>query len=79
MGWEMREEVRSVNQSGPRVGGVVNLLHAGGGDVGVNLGGAEVGVAEQFLDAAEICPVIEQMGGEAVPQFVRADFERDVE
>ena len=37
---------------GSRVGGVVDLLHAGGGDVGVDLGGAEVSVAEEFLDAA---------------------------
>ena len=63
--------------SGAGVGSVIDLLHAGGGDVGVDLGGAEVGVAEELLDAAEVGAVVEEVGGEAVPEFVRADLEAD--
>ena len=59
------------------MGGIIDLLHAGGGDVGVDLGGAEVGVAEELLDAAEVGAVVEEVGGEAVPEFVRADLEAD--
>ena len=62
---------------GTWMGGVVDLLHAGGGDVGVDLGAAEVGVAEAFLDAAEVGSVVEEVGGEAVAEFVGADFEAD--
>ena len=53
---------------GTWMGGVVDLLHAGGGDVGVDLGAAEVGVAEAFLDAAEVGSVVEEVGGEAVAE-----------
>ena len=45
--------------------------------MGVDLGGAEVGVSEQFLDAAEISSVVQEVGGEAVAEFVRTDFESD--
>ena len=34
------------------------------GDVGVDLGGADVGVAEHALDGAEVGTVHEQVGGE---------------
>ena len=64
-------------RSGAGVGGIIDLLHAGGGDMGVDLGGAEVGVAEKLLDAAEVGAVVEEVGGEAVPEFVRADLEAD--
>src|SRR5205807_28046 len=50
--------------------------HAGGAaveDVGVDHGGADVGVAEQVLDGADVAARLEQVGGEAVPQGVRAD------
>ena len=40
-------------------------------DVGVDLGGGEVGVAEEFLDGAEIVVVFEEVGGEAVAEGVR--------
>ena len=49
---------------------VVGLFEAVGGEVGVDLGGDEVFVPEQFLHAAQIGAAVEQMGGEAVPQLV---------
>ena len=42
-------------------------------DVGVDLGGGDVGVAEEFLDDAEVGAVLEQVGGEGVAQEVRVD------
>lgn len=68
---------RSEFLSGTGVGGVVDLFHTGGGDVGVDLGGGEVGVAEELLDAAEVGSVVEEVGGEAVAQFVGTDLELD--
>ena len=41
-------------------------------DVGVDLRRGQIAMAEQFLHAAEVGPAIQQMGGEAVPQGVRA-------
>src|SRR5579885_3823161 len=55
-----------------RVGLLVALLKAVGRHVGVNLRGAQAAVAEQFLHAADVGAVVEQVGGEAVPQRVRA-------
>ena len=60
--------------SRPRMGGVIDFLHPLGGYVGVNLGGREAGVAEQALHAAQVGAGIEEVGGEAVTEFVRADF-----
>ena len=42
-------------------------------DVGVDLGGGEVGVAEHLLDRAEVGAALEQVGGEAVAERVRRD------
>ena len=55
------------------MGGVVDLFHAVGRQVRVDLGGAEALVAEQFLDAAQVGAVVEQVRREAVTQRVRAD------
>ena len=41
-------------------------------DVGVNLSCRQIAMTEQFLHAAEIGSAIQQVGGEAVPQRVRA-------
>ena len=38
--------------------------------MGVDLGGGDVGVTEQFLDGAEVVVVGEKMGGEAMAQGV---------
>ena len=53
------------------MGGVVGALEAFGGQVGIDLGGDQVGVAEQFLDAAQVRAGVEQVGGVTVPQLVR--------
>ena len=43
-------------------------------DVGVDLGGGDVGVAEHFLDDAEVGAVVEEVGGEAMAELVGMDF-----
>ena len=43
------------------------------GDVGVYLGGGDVGVAEHLLNGADICPVLNKMRREGVPEGVRGD------
>ena len=42
-------------------------------DVGVDLGGGDVGVAEEFLDDAEVGAIFEEVSGEAVAQEVWVD------
>lgn len=39
-------------------------------DVGVEHGGADAGVAQEFLDGPDIVSVFKQVGGEAVPEGV---------
>ena len=46
------------------------------GDVGVDLGGGDVGVAEQGLHRAQIGAALQQVGGEGVAQDVRTDLGR---
>ena len=53
---------------------VVGLLEPLGRDMRVNLGGDEMGVAEQFLHAAQIRSGIEQVRGVAVTQLVRGEL-----
>ena len=53
--------------------GVVGFFEPFDGDVGVNLRGGEVGVTEEFLDAAEIGAAIEEMRGVTVAEFMRSD------
>ena len=43
------------------------------GHVRVNLGGGNVGVAEQFLNHPQVGAVLEQVRGKAVPQHMRRD------
>ena len=50
---------------------VVGPLEAFGGQVGIDLGRDQVGVAEQLLHAAQVRAGIQQMRGVAVPQLVR--------
>lgn len=38
--------------------------------MGVDGGGGDVGVAQQHLHGAQVCPVVEQMGGKGVAQGV---------
>ncbi len=44
----------------------VDFAKVGVGDVSVDLGGGDVGVAEHGLDAAEVGAVHEEVGGERV-------------
>ena len=46
-------------------------------DVSVDLGGGDVGVAEQFLDNTQIRSVLEQVGCKGVPQEVGVDVLRE--
>ncbi len=41
-------------------------------DMRVNLRRNEMGVAQKLLDAAQIGPGVEDVGGEAVAEFVRS-------
>ncbi len=55
-------------------GGVfLDLLEAVGVDVGVDLGGGDVGVSEEFLDDAEVGAAGEEVGGEGVAEGVGVD------
>ncbi len=45
----------------------VLFLHVVVCQVRVDLGGGDTGVAQQFLNVPEGSPVLQQMGGEAVP------------
>src|SRR6266567_5673921 len=49
-----------------------------GGDPGIERRGVELGVTEQHLDDADIDVLLQQMGGEAVPQGVQRDALVDV-
>ncbi len=43
------------------------------GDLGIERGRFELAVPEQHLDDADVDVLLEQVGGETVPQRVRAD------
>ena len=51
----------------------VNLPQPVAGDVRINLRRADVRVAEQLLDHAQVRAVLQQMRRKAVPQHVRRD------
>src|SRR5204863_10113383 len=53
------------------MGLVVDTAQALAADVGVDLRGSQVGVAEQLLHGPEVGAPVEQMGGEGVAQGVR--------
>ena len=56
-----------------RMGLVVDFAEVAPRDVGVDLGGGEAGVAEEFLDGAQVGAGLEQVGGEGVAERVGAD------
>ena len=64
---------------GAGVGLVVHRPQPGDGDVRVQLRGSQRRVAEQFLHDAQVRAALEQMGGGAVAQPVRADVGRTVD
>lgn len=43
-------------------------------EVGVDLGGGDVGVAEEFLNHTQVGAAFEEVGGEGVAEEVRVDF-----
>ena len=63
-------------RSGPRVRLPIDRRQPFGRHVGVDLGGRQARVAEQFLDAAQVGAALEQVGRRRVAQPVRAEFGR---
>lgn len=51
----------------------MDFFEVGIGDVGVDLSGGDVGVAEHGLDGAKVSAVHEEVSGEAVAQGVGGD------
>jgi len=49
----------------------VGFPQSAGADMGVNLGGCEAFVSEEFLDAAEVSSAVKQVSGEGVSECVR--------
>ena len=58
--------------SGSRVCLMINIQQSLLRDVGVDLSCGQISMAEQFLHAPEIGPAVQQVGGKAVSQRVRA-------
>ena len=56
------------------MGRVVSFFQPLDGDVGIDLRRHEMGVAEEFLDAAEVGAAIEKMRGVTVAEFVGREF-----
>lgn len=52
---------------------LVDFFEMGVGDVGVDLSGGDVGVAEHGLDGTEVGAVHKEVGGEAVAEGVGRD------
>lgn len=52
---------------------VNDVFQADVGDVGVDLGGVDVGVSEHELYGTQIDAVVDEVGGEGVAQAVRAE------
>lgn len=59
--------------SGPGVGPVVDFRQVLKIEMGVDLGGLDIRVPEQFLYCPEVTAGFEQMGGERMTQHVRMD------
>ncbi len=63
--------------SGPGVELVVNLTEPVAADVGIDLGRRDLAVPEHELDGPEVRAALEEVGGEGMPQDVRADLRGD--
>ncbi len=48
----------------------MDLAETSSGDMGIGFGGGDAGMAEEFLDDAEIGPVFEEVGGEGMSEHV---------
>ena len=53
------------------MGAIIDGQQPGGVDVGIALGRRQRGMAQEFLDRAQIAAAGEEVGGEAVPQRMR--------
>jgi hypothetical protein len=53
---------------------LVQVLQPFSGNVRINLCAGQIGMAEHDLNAPEICPVFEEVGGKRVPQCVWRDI-----
>ena len=64
-------------QSAERLGSgmafFVFLSHVRVGQVRIDLGSRDAGVPKQFLDVAQGCAVLQQVGGKAVAESMRSD------
>jgi hypothetical protein len=56
-----RRQDSSASSAPVWVGFFVDFFHLGGGDMGVDLGGGDAGVAEEFLDKTKVCAIAEQV------------------
>jgi hypothetical protein len=45
-------------------------------DVGIDLGGTQIFVSQQFLNTAQVGSGIQQMGGKRVPQLMGCEIRR---
>ena len=72
----LRYAESNARSSAARVKLPVDLLETRLVDVRVDLRGGEAGVAEHFLDRAQVRAMAEQVRGEGMPQQVRPDFLR---
>src|SRR5215471_6537836 len=68
-----RSATASPRSSGTGMRGVVDGAEAFARQVRVDLGGREIGVAEQLLHGAEVRTSLEQMGGVRVSERVRME------
>lgn len=52
----------------------MQALDVTGHDMGVNFGCLHIRMAKEILQYTDVDPLLQQMGGKAVPQSVAADF-----
>src|SRR5205085_1072636 len=69
--WRLGGEAESATLARTRMSAFVDLQQMRLIDFGVALGRRERGVAEEFLDGAQVAAGAEQMGGEGVAQGMR--------
>ncbi len=68
---------REAVSSSPWMGGVVGFFEALDCNVSVDLCCREIGMPQQGLNAAQVGAVVEEMGGETVPELVRSNAQLD--
>ena len=83
MEWRQFGEVASVLATftlefGSGMGGGVDLLKHTDGDLGIDLGGVEAGMAKELLDKADICAIFQHQGGGGVAEEMTGTTLADV-